>query len=164
MADNHNPCEKVIVLETKVEGLKDKLNYLNKIPEMMTEINTTLKYQIENSERRDDFIEKQTIALREISDSQSKALSDVAYNVSKQSDTIEKLNSKIDKTEELLTENKHETDKMLIELNEKIQNNNETNDRRWTIHIADILQKLLWVAIGAAALKITSVLFDVLGK
>jgi chromosome segregation ATPase len=157
-------CEKVIRLETKVEGLESKLVQFDGLPTMLAEINTTLKYQIENSERRDDFIEKQTAALQDISNKHNNALNEIAANMSKQTETMERLNDKIDNTDRTLNDKIDKTDKRLYELDRKINDDLQKDEKRWSIHFADIWQKLFWLGVGAAGLKLVTWFFDLMNK
>lgn len=164
MEERQKPCEKVIILETKVEGLENKYNHLDKIPEMMAEINTTLRYQIENSERKDNFIEKQTETLKVISDNHTEALKDLSHNISEQSTAIKKLNDKIDKTDEKVESSIEQTEKKFEKLDCRVNEQKEAMNKRWSIHLADVFQKVFWIILGAVALKLTTCLFEILAK
>lgn len=165
MAEKPNEtCEKVIRLETKVEALEKNFTHFDNLPTMLAELNTTLRYQIENSERRDDFIEQQTKTLQEISNKHNDALGEIAVNMSKQTETMERLNEKIDNTDRSLNDKIDKTDKRLFELDRKINDDLVKDEKRWSIHFADIWQKLFWAGFGIAALKIISWFFELMSK
>jgi methyl-accepting chemotaxis protein len=150
---DHENCEKVIRLEAMVEEMKEKVSHFDKVPEALAELSTTLRYQSESNDRRDILLQEQT-----------KTLNEISTNTRLQTQTIEKLNEKIDETNATLNEKIDNTNQKVCDLAKQVDNKDKEDDKKWSIHFADIWKWLFWAIMGGAATILIPKLFDALGK
>jgi anti-sigma28 factor (negative regulator of flagellin synthesis) len=115
--------ERIVMLETEVNNLKDKIDCLDSINISITRLTTLLETQVEENKRRDETREKENKTLERLS---------VASIQTAQ--TLERLNEKIDLN-----------DKKIENLDKKISN----SINNWKVDISSWIPKIILALCGS---------------